>query len=661
MIALGSERWTSSSPKITLTFEYEKQRSGADMQYRAKITISTVTGSSYFGYPIYLKLTIGSGQGETVTLKNASPSQWSSAITYTSSWYTVAEKTSGTTPISFKVYSGSGSSRSGTYSYEMGVDPAASEISAPNGTLGVPLKLTLTRYNSAFTDSISYQCGTAGDSIVFNPAATSVTWDDSNGNTVALSAQNTKGQSVDVTFIVTTRSGSTVVGMNSIKVTMAIPESVKPSVALAVEDAAGYLATYGAYVQGYSKLKITATPTLAYGSPITNYEITADGSTYTTSPVTTPAIQGKGTQRITAKVTDARTHFNTATPKDITVLEYAKPAVTLSAYRCDSEGAENAEGAYMKIVLSSTISSLNSKNSARYTITYPNDAGTKVTVTGTGLSYTSPTPIACDVSKTRTISVVVSDNLSSTPQSVTIPIAYTLMDYHSSGRGIAFGKVGTREGFDCAMTSYFGNNRLREVGSPTADTDAVNLAYLKGAVKLTSADNLNNIKVNGFYWWDSDSVPTNVPPGDSAFYMQALRVWTSSGAVCCQELIDMTDSAWRGSMMRRIIYGNTAYEWEWINPPMVSGVEYRTTERCMGKPVYTKIVSFGGLPNATSKYIEWYPDSGTVAYVISAVAVSSGGSVLNVVDSANPNTIWIVTKGDYSAQTAYVVLKYIKS
>ena len=94
---------------------------------------------------------------------------------------------------------------------------------------------------------------------------------------------------------------------------------------------------------------------------------------------------------------------------------------------------------------------------------------------------------------------------------------------------------------------------------------------------------------------------------------------------------------------------------------MVSGVEYRTTERWMGKPVYTKIVSFGSLPNATSKYIEWYPDSGTVAYVISAVAVSSGGSVLNVVDSANPNTIWIVTKGDYSAQTAYVVLKYIKS
>lgn len=31
-------------------------------------------------------------------------------------------------------------------------------------------------------------------------------------------------------------------------------------------------------------------------------------------------------------------------------------------------------------------------------------------------------------------------------------------------------------------------------------------------------------------------------------------------------------------------------EEEWINPPMVAGVEYRTTERFNGAPVYTKVV-----------------------------------------------------------------------
>ena len=31
---------------------------------------------------------------------------------------------------------------------------------------------------------------------------------------------------------------------------------------------------------------------------------------------------------------------------------------------------------------------------------------------------------------------------------------------------------------------------------------------------------------------------------------------------------------------------------EWLNPPMLLGVEYRTTERYLGKPVYVKAVNF---------------------------------------------------------------------
>lgn len=34
-------------------------------------------------------------------------------------------------------------------------------------------------------------------------------------------------------------------------------------------------------------------------------------------------------------------------------------------------------------------------------------------------------------------------------------------------------------------------------------------------------------------------------------------------------------------------------EWEWVNPPMQLGVEYRTTERYLGKPVYVKLVNLG--------------------------------------------------------------------
>lgn len=486
MISLGSVRWTSEAPKITLSFAYEKQRSGADMQYRAKITVSTVNGSSYFGFPIYLKLSIGGTQRVTKTLKDASPSQWSSAITYTSPWYTVSNKTTGTTPVSFKVYSGLGSSRTATYTYNMEVDPAASEISASNGTLGTPLTLNLTRYNTSFTDTITYVCGTESGSVASGSTAASVAWNTNNGNVVALAAQNTSGQSVEVTFTVTTYSGSTVVGTNTAKVTMAIPDNVRPSLALSVTDAAGYLSTYGAYVQGYSKLRITATPTLAYGSPVKAFSVIADGTTYnyySVEPVTTGAIRGKGTLSITAAVTDNRSRSSGLVSEDIVVLEYSKPSVSVKAYRCDSGGTEDPEGAYMKIVVTSSITSLNGKNSATYKVVYPGG-----TFTGNGTSFTSGA-LACDVSSTHNIDVTITDKLSSTPASAVVPIAYTLVDYYETGKGVSFGKVGTRDGFDCAMPAYF-------TGGVTVGTRAlIDLIYPVGSIYMS----VNNTSPQSFF------------------------------------------------------------------------------------------------------------------------------------------------------------------
>ena len=454
MVTLSSFNW-GSGPKIPVTFAYEHQRSGADMQYRVQVIVGELTtSSSYFGYPIYLKLTMDGTLRETTTLKATSPSQWSSAITYTSPWYTVSNKTSGTTVVSFNLYSGSGSTRNDTYSYSMAVAPAASKLAAPGGTLGTSLDLIVTKYNTSFTHSISYVCGTAKGDVCTKSSATSVTWNADNGNTVALAAQNTTGQSVKVTFTIVTYSGTTEVGRNTDTCTMTIPSNkVRPSVTLSLEDAAGLLSTYGAYVQGKSKLKITANTALAYNSPIKTYAIAADGKTYTTSPVTTDVLHNKGTLEVTAKVTDARTYSSEVASTKITVLEYAPPAVTVTAYRCNSSGTADQEGAYMKFGFSATISSLNSKNSATYSISYKSDGGA-TTITGSGLSYTSD-KIACDVAKVWTIEVTVSDNLSSTVKAAVIPIAFTLMDFYSTGKGIAFGKVGTRDGFDCAMAAYF--------------------------------------------------------------------------------------------------------------------------------------------------------------------------------------------------------------
>lgn len=100
---------------------------------------------------------------------------------------------------------------------------------------------------------------------------------------------------------------------------------------------------------------------------------------------------------------------------------------------------------------------------------------------------------------------------------------------------------------------------------------------------------------------------------------------------------------------------------EWINPPMILGVEYRTTKRWIGKPVYTMAFGTGNLPNAASKSVATPIEiADHASEVISAIARTDSGSYLNIVDSANTGSIWIITESDYSMHTANLTVEYVK-
>jgi hypothetical protein len=310
--------------------------------------------------------------------------------------------------------------------------------------------LKVTKYNSSFTHTITYKCGTASGAVCTKSSAATVDWTADNGNTVELASQNKTGPNVKVTFTITTYSGSTTVGSESTSVTMAIPENIVPSVTLIVEEATPAAEATGLYVQGVSTLRITAVPTLAGGSPIKTYSITADGKTYNTDTVVTDPIQGKGTMTITAKVTDERSRTSEEFSVDIFVWEYSKPSVTAIAYRCNSSGEEDPEGAYMRIGFSTTVTELEGRNAFSYKVTGGSHTFTGVNAT----SYLSGV-LACDVSYAWPVEVTFKDDFSATTRAAVIPIAFTLMDFYHTGMGVAFGKVATRDGFDCAMPAYF--------------------------------------------------------------------------------------------------------------------------------------------------------------------------------------------------------------
>lgn len=117
--------------------------------------------------------------------------------------------------------------------------------------------------------------------------------------------------------------------------------------------------------------------------------------------------------------------------------------------------------------------------------------------------------------------------------------------------------------------------------------------------------------------------------------------------------------------------------WECINPPMLLGVEYRTTERWTdpntGKtyPVYVKAVSFGALPNLTGKKVSIDDQNRARAIRVSGVlsnGITIPGTDESQVDNSKPiqcygynNNVVIYAPYDASSKTAVVTAWYYKT
>lgn len=122
---------------------------------------------------------------------------------------------------------------------------------------------------------------------------------------------------------------------------------------------------------------------------------------------------------------------------------------------------------------------------------------------------------------------------------------------------------------------------------------------------LTADDDLNTVLTTGWYNWSWAAHPQNAPDNNWREYGCAMHVFsTSPGGYAIQTVYDLSDDITHGCAIQRTIYvissGKVYYPWEWVNPPMQLGVEYRTTERYLGYPVYVKLINLGSLPNAGS-------------------------------------------------------------
>lgn len=340
-------------------------------------------------------------------------------------------------------------------SAEVALDPIprGSTLTVSGSTMGSPVTLRISSASSAFTHSLTYQFGEVSGTLLSYVPAGERSWTPP----LELARQIPDAPSGVGTFTLYTWAGEGVsVAVTSCPFTLSVPVcgDTQPSVsAVAVSEAtAGLAAQFGAYVQHKSTLKVEVTAAGAYGSAIRSCQVSADGRSYSGTSVTTAALTASGELPIKVTVTDSRGRTASGTVS-VEVLPYANPAISgFTAFRCDAEGNEAADGNYVSLTYAYAIAPVGDRNTAAMDIRYQRLNAAENAWTGllAGTEYTASAAVvpatAISADYQWRLCLRVSDWFTSTQMVITLPSAEVILDLLSDGKGAAFGKTAEESG-----------------------------------------------------------------------------------------------------------------------------------------------------------------------------------------------------------------------
>lgn len=338
--------------------------------------------------------------------------------------------------------------------------PRASTVTATGTELGSAVTISITRASSAFTHKLYYTCGNQKNKSIASSVSTSYSWTPP----ISLAAQYPNSTSVPITITAETYNGSTLLGSDTAQIKLSVPSSVKPEItSITDSDPTGNKTTYGAYVQRRSKIKVSVSAQGAQGSTITSYSIKVSTFyTGSTSSVTTGYIPLYGTLTLRCSVTDSRGR-TAYQEKSITVYSYSNPTVSaLSAARCNQDGTANKSGAYGKVTFSAAITSLNSKNTASYSVQYRVAGASSWTTAGSPAAgnykpSSITTVFAAATDKRYEVRVVATDKFTSVSSTIKpLPAAFFLMHLAKSLKSIGIGRICDKSNaLQVGVASYF--------------------------------------------------------------------------------------------------------------------------------------------------------------------------------------------------------------
>ena len=335
--------------------------------------------------------------------------------------------------------------------------------------LGDTITITTSAASSSFRHTLRYKFGSMTGTIASN-VASSASWTiPKNFANVITTTNRGAGEVICETF-----NGSTSLGTKSVPFTAFIPDTAefRPSIEasdITVSDTNSALySKFGGHVQNKSRLNISVSGVAtAYGSAITRYEISVSGKSYIGSQVTTDTLTQNGTLAVSCTVTDARGRTASAS-KNITVYPYTAPQITAyTVYRSNASGEADESGEYATLYMAYSIASVDGKNDRQYRILYKRSTDESYTTAESGTAQTSYegihtlSGVTFSIDYQWDIRLEIWDYFTSSNHiawTQTLDTEEVILDFNSSGKGFAIGKVSEQDGFEIAWDAYFLGN-----------------------------------------------------------------------------------------------------------------------------------------------------------------------------------------------------------
>ncbi|HEL0414904.1 TPA: hypothetical protein TUM69_000675 [Streptococcus equi subsp. zooepidemicus] len=454
----------------------------------------------------------------------------------------------------------------------------ASTVNDMTGTLGSAMTVNINRKNSAFKHTVKYNFGALSGTIATN-VDTSVSWTPPLNLATAMPNRTSDWGNITVE----TYNGSSKIGSATCRLTLKVPDSVKPtlgSITLTDGNTAvkNLLNTANTFAEIVSDIKVAFnSATGVQGSTITGYhaEIVNKNQSTNANNGNLGLMNWNGSAQVKAWVVDSRGRSSNAVTTNITVLEYFLPTLTFTAIRGDTNQSSD------KIVVSRTakIAPLRigntQKNSFKLSFktapfgstTYTADTGAGVNdkVTNTLTNSKATLSGTFDIGKSYEVYGVLEDALTSSGTVKAPPVSPEKMVMGMAETAVSFGKYPENaNAVDSDWVFKYKNKDIQHHQLTLNDGQATH---------LNNGTDLNAIVETGFYRGDG---LVNKPTGSGTHGWTWIKVSKhDKGSWVLQEAIDFNGvvsayrvkkggswGAWRYYALREELKNQTNTGWQ---------------------------------------------------------------------------------------------------